>query len=221
MGGSDTSGPGAGPKLGMCSCEEMSRVVVSSLCGLLALPVSRSNWETAGPLLSTVPWGPAPVASHLQLLVVCTACLKGSAVWTLPAGLEELASCFMRQGSSRPTMSCVRLSVLLPCVPGSPIQQLSVLPSPQAWVSCRQQAAHEGILVYCQDLLFIHFHSGSFMICTRTLSMSSRAGHANTSISTVRHGEGQPDGNGFTVPLALWSQALQQAPMQTNRLPGQ
>lgn len=186
----------------------------SHLCGLLALPDSRSNRQTAGPLLSSVPWGPAPVASHLQLLVVCTACLKGSAVWTLPAGLEELASCFMRQGSSRPAMSYVRLSVLLPCMPASPIQQLSDLLSPQAWVSCRQQTAHERVLVYCQDLLFIHFHSGSFMTCTRALSLSSRAGHANTSISSVRHGGGQPGGNGFTVlvPLALWSQALQQAP---------
>lgn len=137
----------------------MSQVVVSSLCGLLALPVSRSNWETAGPLLSAVPWGPAPVASHLQLLVVCTACLKGSAVWTLPAGLEELASCFMRQGSSRPAMSCVRLSVLLPCVPGSPIQQLSDLPSSQAWVSCRQQAPHEGITCVLPGSLV---HSFSF-----------------------------------------------------------
>lgn len=67
-------------------------------------------------------------------------------------------------------------------------------------------------LCIARIIFFIHFHSGSFITCTRALSLASRTGHASAGTSTVRHGGGQPDGVEFTVlvPLALWSQALQQ-----------
>lgn len=170
-------------------------------------------------------WLQEQLGNCWAIVVLCTlgtspSGFPSAAAWGLQdmsQGLDcwDFVSCSIRQVSSRPAMSCVRLSVFLPCIPGCPIQQLSDLPDPQAQESCRQQAAHEGIRVYCQDHLVHSFSfQGTFTTCTRALSLSSRAGHANTGISTVRHGEGQPDGNGFTVlvPLALWSQALQQVP---------
>lgn len=111
--------PGGGPTLW---------VDVTS-CGHIALWVpiqQQQSWETAGALLSSVPWGLAWVASHLQ-----------SVGYALRAGLfGGLSQLGQRSRSAVPAgrgqtdrSLAVRLSA--PCVPSLPVRLLAALLSPQ------------------------------------------------------------------------------------------
>lgn len=231
--------------------------MVTSLCGSLPCLAAGAtelgdSWGVAVLCpLGTGPSGfPFTAARGLRDVPRGLGCLEDS----LPAGPEELVGCCSRQASHTPATSCVRLSVLCcgavllpPCVPSFPVQLLAALLSLQALhgrgslaackVPCsrgpclrRQRAAHKEKFMHCQDhLLVCSFSFWQFYdLNSSTFLWSSRAGHTNAGINSVRRGGGATRGSLMGLGSPCWCHepsgaghfGKSRAPTQANKLSG-